>query len=346
MHQGVDYGAPTGTPILAAARGRVDLAGELSGYGSAVVLRHNNDTLETLYGHMSQILVKEGQWVEQGTVIGLVGSTGYSTGPHLHFEVLKPTPDGWVAIDPIPQINQSVAQQNTTIVQPTASLNQPTPSIQASIPGNPLTVTTLQPTNVGNPATPMPQVVSMSIGLNGVVKNPDPIANLKALGNQLVSFEAKQSSSQLLNPVGVLAPLAFSPPITPKLSSLIAPQLSQPAAQGPVPASVATLATPQIVSQEWVSFPPPASLMPDASQEMTNALIPGTTPSSQVLSSTQTQATSNRQTAMSPPQKTIAARTTATLKPGQKQPAKRPLTQAQRQAMLGIKVESPSKPSL
>lgn len=319
LHKGVDYGAPTGTPILAAARGRVDIAGELSGYGSTVVIRHNNDTLETLYGHMSQILVKEGQWVEQGTVIGLVGSTGYSTGPHLHFEVLQPTSDGWVAIDPVPLINQSVALQNSTLMQSTAITSPTAPTVQALLPGTSL-MTTQPPTAANNPKSATPNLVTMSIGLNGVVKTADPVANLMALGNRLVSFETPQNSPQMINSVGVLAPLAFSPPIPPKLGALISQPLSQPAAQPPVPKS-APIAIPQISSQEWVTFPPPASLMPDDVRSAT------TTPT---LSSDRTQATSDSPIARKLTPKTIAAKPTTTPKSAQNQPAQRPFIQPQR----------------
>lgn len=99
FHAGTDIGAPYGTPVLAAYEGRVDNAGGLGGYGLAVTIRHENSTQESLYGHLSEIYVQPGQWVAQGTVIGLVGSTGYSTGPHLHFEWRHLTPSGWVAVD-------------------------------------------------------------------------------------------------------------------------------------------------------------------------------------------------------------------------------------------------------
>lgn len=86
FHGGVDIAAPEGTPINAAQAGRVVFSGQLGGYGNAVILEHD-DGLRTLYGHASCNLVSEGQQVGEGDVIGLVGSTGRSTGPHLHFEV-------------------------------------------------------------------------------------------------------------------------------------------------------------------------------------------------------------------------------------------------------------------
>ncbi|MBC7504227.1 MAG: peptidoglycan DD-metalloendopeptidase family protein [Sandarakinorhabdus sp.] len=86
MHQGVDFGAPAGSPIMAAASGTVVYAAPHGGHGNYVSLRHNKD-LVTGYAHMSRFAVKTGQHVNQGQVIGYVGSTGLSTGPHLHYEV-------------------------------------------------------------------------------------------------------------------------------------------------------------------------------------------------------------------------------------------------------------------
>jgi murein DD-endopeptidase MepM/ murein hydrolase activator NlpD len=84
-HKGVDYGAPTGTPIRTVGNGVVEFAGWQGGYGNAVHIVHGNGR-STFYAHMSRIDVRKGQRVEQGDRIGAVGSTGWSTGPHLHFE--------------------------------------------------------------------------------------------------------------------------------------------------------------------------------------------------------------------------------------------------------------------
>ena len=92
LHAGCDIGAPTGTTIYAPADGTVVLAAVTGGYGNTTVIDHGN-SLATLYGHQSQILVHVGQVVKKGDVIGKVGSTGLSTGPHLHFETrIKGTP--------------------------------------------------------------------------------------------------------------------------------------------------------------------------------------------------------------------------------------------------------------
>ncbi len=85
-HKGVDYAAPTGTPIRAAGDGRITFRGWKSGYGNFVTIQHNKD-ISTAYGHMSRFASeKVGQRVKQGQIIGYVGMTGLATGPHLHYE--------------------------------------------------------------------------------------------------------------------------------------------------------------------------------------------------------------------------------------------------------------------
>ncbi len=101
LHAGVDLAAPHGTPIVAAGAGKVVLAGVEGGYGLAVLIDHGNGYL-THYGHMSALAVQAGQSVKPGELIGKEGSTGHSTGPHLHFEVHKGAyknpiePTGWM----------------------------------------------------------------------------------------------------------------------------------------------------------------------------------------------------------------------------------------------------------
>jgi murein DD-endopeptidase MepM/ murein hydrolase activator NlpD len=87
MHKGLDFRGRIGAPIHAAADGRVCFVGRKTGYGNVVELCHGNG-LTTRYAHMSKQQAKVGQRVSAGTVIGLIGNTGRSTGPHLHFEVL------------------------------------------------------------------------------------------------------------------------------------------------------------------------------------------------------------------------------------------------------------------
>ena len=85
-HTGIDMSAPRGTAVSAAADGTVEQAGWSNGYGQLVVIDHGNG-YETYYGHLSRVDVIEGQSVRQGEKVGAVGSSGRSTGPHLHYEV-------------------------------------------------------------------------------------------------------------------------------------------------------------------------------------------------------------------------------------------------------------------
>ncbi len=89
MHRGTDFAAPMGTPIMASGSGKIKKAGWCGGGGNCVVIKHNS-TYETVYAHMSKFAkgVKKGLRVKQGQIIGYVGSTGKSTGPHLHYEVI------------------------------------------------------------------------------------------------------------------------------------------------------------------------------------------------------------------------------------------------------------------
>jgi murein DD-endopeptidase MepM/ murein hydrolase activator NlpD len=86
MHEGIDISAPSGRDIRASASGTVSFAGTKNGYGKTVIINHGSG-IKTLYAHASKLLVKNGQKVKKGEVIAKVGSTGRSTGPHLHFEV-------------------------------------------------------------------------------------------------------------------------------------------------------------------------------------------------------------------------------------------------------------------
>ncbi|MFN9648426.1 MAG: peptidoglycan DD-metalloendopeptidase family protein [Pseudanabaena sp.] len=104
MHKGVDFAAPPGTPIFAAADGVVTDAGWTNGgYGNIVELRHSDGSV-TLYAHTSRVYVSKGQVVNRGQAIAEVGTTGRSTGPHLHFEV---QPDGKNAVDPMDYLQMS-----------------------------------------------------------------------------------------------------------------------------------------------------------------------------------------------------------------------------------------------
>ena len=104
MHKGVDLPASTGTPIHATADGVIGRADWFGGYGLCVEIEHGAN-LETRYGHMSRIAVAEGQHVHKGDVIGYVGSTGRSTGPHLHYEVRI----AGEAVNPVPYLQVAEA---------------------------------------------------------------------------------------------------------------------------------------------------------------------------------------------------------------------------------------------
>ena len=103
-HSGIDIGAPEGTPIYAAAAGKVVFVGEKSGYGLLVIISHSNGSSFTIYAHNSKNLVKEDAEVKQGDKISLVGETGRATGPHLHFEIRIESK----AVDPLEYLPKTV----------------------------------------------------------------------------------------------------------------------------------------------------------------------------------------------------------------------------------------------
>jgi murein DD-endopeptidase MepM/ murein hydrolase activator NlpD len=100
-HNGVDYAAPVGTPAMSVGDGVVDFAGVQNGFGNVVIVRHSTNH-STVYAHLSRINVSKGQAIQKGQAVGAVGTTGWSTGPHLHFEFRV----NGVHVDP-----QSVIQQ-------------------------------------------------------------------------------------------------------------------------------------------------------------------------------------------------------------------------------------------
>ena len=111
-HLGTDFAAPTGTPARTVGDGVVSFAGVQGGYGNVVFIKHRNGH-ETVYAHLSQINVRVGQSMQQGDTIGLVGSTGWATGPHLHFEF---------RVDGVHQDPMTIARQSNTVPVPTAAL--------------------------------------------------------------------------------------------------------------------------------------------------------------------------------------------------------------------------------
>ncbi len=123
MHRGVDLAGPAGTPILAAAAGVVRFAGPRGGYGNFVEIAHP-DGSHTRYGHMGRLLVSTGTTVDRGTILGLMGSTGRSTGSHLHFEYLL----GGVAVDPLSYLGSGPARR------PAPRRVPPSPRLEATVP--------------------------------------------------------------------------------------------------------------------------------------------------------------------------------------------------------------------
>ncbi|WP_127129166.1 M23 family metallopeptidase [Pseudoflavitalea rhizosphaerae] len=121
FHAGLDFSAPQGTPIYATANGSIRTAGNLgNGYGNHVIINHGYG-YETLYGHMFKVKVKSGQKVKRGEIIGWVGSTGKSTGPHCHYEVHK----NGRPIDPIYFFyNDLTPEQFDRLLKMAASSNQ------------------------------------------------------------------------------------------------------------------------------------------------------------------------------------------------------------------------------
>jgi murein DD-endopeptidase MepM/ murein hydrolase activator NlpD len=103
FHKGQDISAPTGTPIIATADGVVVIAGWVKGYGNGIYIDHGNG-ISTRYGHLSRIDVVVGQTIKRGEHLGLVGSTGRSTGPHLHYEVRI----NGQAVNPLPYLPSAV----------------------------------------------------------------------------------------------------------------------------------------------------------------------------------------------------------------------------------------------
>ncbi|MFC5522885.1 M23 family metallopeptidase [Polaromonas jejuensis] len=111
-HLGTDFAATTGTPARTVGDGVVEFAGVQNGYGNVIFIKHRNNH-ETVYAHLSKILVQRGQTVSQGQTIGLVGATGWATGPHLHFEF---------RVNGMQQDPMTIAKQSETIPLSTAAL--------------------------------------------------------------------------------------------------------------------------------------------------------------------------------------------------------------------------------
>ena len=128
QHNGVDYAAPSGTPVRAVGDGTVEFAGWQNGYGNVVVLKHGSERTTT-YAHLSAVHVAKGERVDQGDTIGNVGSTGWATGPHLHFEVKV----GGQLADPLQIAAQSSDAGTALTPQAKAALGKTTESARSQL---------------------------------------------------------------------------------------------------------------------------------------------------------------------------------------------------------------------
>lgn len=166
FHTGIDYGVPMSTPIDAANPGTIEVpAYDASGYGNYIEDVGTNG-ITTLYGHLSQILVKTGEVVTAGEEIGLSGSTGNSTGPHLHFGVL----DNGTYVDPTPFLSRSTSNNGVPLFKipvtpPTSTPSNPYPGTTMS--DGPNAFPTESPPNVPNiigGLLKLPTIGGVSIG--------------------------------------------------------------------------------------------------------------------------------------------------------------------------------------
>lgn len=123
-HMGIDWALPMGTPVFAAADGMVTFAGkDATGYGNCVIIRHG-DGSGTVYAHLSDIMIANGQYIFAGISVGRSGSTGTSTGPHLHFEYRRKADDYKSAIDPMPLLNRPIISDSSNdMPEPVADSN-------------------------------------------------------------------------------------------------------------------------------------------------------------------------------------------------------------------------------
>ena len=152
FHEGIDFGAAIGTPVFSARSGQVKTTDWLGGYGLTVVVDHGE--YQTLYAHLSDIVVEPGSRVEAGTILGKVGNTGNSTGPHLHFEIRQRTSDGWLAIDPA-----AIAAHATPAVVTVAARSG---LDNASLPTVAVAGTTSTPSNPRSPNTDDSQTIPVA----------------------------------------------------------------------------------------------------------------------------------------------------------------------------------------
>lgn len=240
FHSGTDFAAEQGTPIVAPLSGIVALADFVGGYGLTVTIDHTGGKTQTLFGHMSEIFVRPGQYVRQGEVVGRVGNTGHSTGPHLHFEVRQQDAQGsWVAVDPGRYLEGSLAQLMQVLRNEPLQLS-PIPIAQSPFKIQPSLSTGLLPLLQQQPQMQTPaQAQQQQIALNPstpleravvqVVKSLEgqPSQRLQARqvgARRVVSQGAAQNGWQ----PGIAAPSAPAQPISSAFPQVPSGQLQQP----------------------------------------------------------------------------------------------------------------------
>ncbi len=222
FHSGTDLAAEQGTPIVATLSGKTSTADFVGGYGLTVVLDHADGKHQTLYGHMSEIYVQPGQIIQQGEVIGRVGSTGNSTGPHLHFEIRELTNEGWVAIDPGRFLEGSIAQLMQLLRdQPM----QPISIAQIPIKLNPGQLTAAQP-------QPKTQPIKLSTGLQPLLQKQQAKAfkPMTPLEQKVVEVVKALESTSSVNPqlAGIPAKSSDFPVSQLKIQSKLLTQAQSP----------------------------------------------------------------------------------------------------------------------
>lgn len=160
LHAGMDLGAPEGMPVLSAHSGYVRYADWGDGYGKMVIVEYADGKYQTLYAHLSEILVSDGEAVRPRQVIGKVGSTGGVTGPHLHFELLRKQDGDFVAIDPAPQVKAveafvAIRPPESSPAAPTTVASQPPWQAPALDARSPAPVAAVPSTAIAPPDPPI-----------------------------------------------------------------------------------------------------------------------------------------------------------------------------------------------
>lgn len=196
LHSGEDLGAPEGMPVLSAHSGYVRYADWGDGYGNMIIVEYADGKYQTLYAHLSEILVKEGEAVRARQVIGKVGATGGVTGAHLHFELLKKSASDFEAIDPAAQIK---AVEAYVAVKPAelGYTSQETSQTQAVQPSSPQasaeppiapSIAPTEPTQTTTTANP-PVYEAPGLQVNPTASSVPDDTNPVASNNDIVSFD-------------------------------------------------------------------------------------------------------------------------------------------------------------